>query len=149
MEAETPQLTPQSKGKLRRQTKFLKEYAISARISVAAEQAEIDRWTHYEWLKTDPDYAVRFRDTKELAIQQLEDEAIRRAKDGIDRPITVAGERVDVKEFSDTLLIFMLKAMRPDVYRDRQSIEHTGAGGKPLLDIAAVDELIRQATAEK
>jgi hypothetical protein len=28
-----------------------------------------------------------------------------------------------------TLLIFRLKALRPHLYRDRVSLEHTGAGG--------------------
>ena len=37
-----------------------------------------------------------------------------------------------MREYSDTLLIFMLKARKPDVYRERASIEHTGANGGPL-----------------
>jgi hypothetical protein len=37
-----------------------------------------------------------------------------------------------VRKPSDTLLIFMLKSRRPNTYRERGSIEHTGAGGKPL-----------------
>jgi hypothetical protein len=41
------------------------------------------------------------------------------------RPLTVA-------RVSDTLLIFLLKAKRPQVYRDNAVVEHTGAGGGPL-----------------
>jgi hypothetical protein len=37
-----------------------------------------------------------------------------------------------VRKPSDTLMIFMLKSRRPNTYRERGSIEHTGAGGKPL-----------------
>jgi hypothetical protein len=31
-----------------------------------------------------------------------------------------------VTEYSDTLLIFLLKAKRPEVYRDRTEVKHTG-----------------------
>ncbi len=37
-----------------------------------------------------------------------------------------------VRKPSDTLMIFMLKSRRPNTYRERGSIEHTGPGGKPL-----------------
>ena len=33
---------------------------------------------------------------------------------------------------SDTLLIFMLKARRPEKFKDRQSHEHSGPGGGPI-----------------
>ena len=36
------------------------------------------------------------------------------------------------KEYSDTLLIFLMKGERPDKYKERTSTELTGAGGKPL-----------------
>ena len=63
----------------------------------------------------------------------LEDEAIRRAREGVDEPVFYKGEHCgNVRRYSDTLLIFMLKARKPDVYRKRASIEHTGANGGPL-----------------
>lgn len=37
-----------------------------------------------------------------------------------------------IRRPSDTLMIFMLKARRPNMYRERGSIEHTGPGGKAL-----------------
>lgn len=37
-----------------------------------------------------------------------------------------------VRKPSDTLMIFLLKARRPEVYRERLSMEHTGKGGKDL-----------------
>lgn len=42
-----------------------------------------------------------------------------------------------VRKPSDTLLIFMLKARRPEVYRERHVLEHTGKGGKELPAPAA------------
>lgn len=37
-----------------------------------------------------------------------------------------------VRKPSDTLMIFLLKARRPQVYRERVSMEHTGKDGKDL-----------------
>jgi hypothetical protein len=35
-------------------------------------------------------------------------------------------------EYSDTLLLALLKRFRPNEYRDRQTVEHAGAGGGPI-----------------
>ena len=37
-----------------------------------------------------------------------------------------------VREYSDTLLIFLLKGIMPNKYRDRVQTEHVGFGGSPL-----------------
>ena len=107
-------------------------------MDLAAKAAKIDRASHYYWLREDADYAKRFEQAKEQIAQQLEDEAIRRAYEGVEKPITVAGEREVIREYSDTLLIFLLKGARPEKYRERASFEHTGKDGKPLIDVASV-----------
>ncbi len=127
-----------------RQGAFLAAYAKTARINRAAEAAEVDRSTHYDWLANDPEYSDMFIKARAMAAQQLEDEAVRRAVEGCDRPLGVAGQVVQVREFSDTLLIFLLKGMMPEKYRERSSVEHSGPGGAPLLDLTAVDEFLRR-----
>lgn len=47
-----------------------------------------------------------------------------------------------VRKPSDTLMIFMLKSRRPNTYRERGSIEHTGAGGKPLVPAVAASGVL-------
>jgi hypothetical protein len=79
--------------------------------------AGIDRGTHYHWLK-DPEYKAQFEAAQVQAADMLEDEAIRRAFHGVEKPITVAGKREIIRESSDTLLIFLLKGARPQKYRD-------------------------------
>lgn len=118
---------------------FLAAYAETCSIIRAAKAAEVDRGTHYEWLRKDPGYAVRFHIAKEQAADALEDEAIRRAHEGMDKPVTVAGEKTIIREYSDTLLIFMLKGMRPQKFRD--NVEVTGAGGGPIT--AAIEVVFR------
>ena len=70
----------------------------------------------------------------------LEDEAIRRAKDGVrEKPVYQGGKLVGhVQEYSDTLLIFLLKGARPEKYRDRVQQELSGPGGQTIQLITSV-----------
>jgi hypothetical protein len=112
---------------------FLAAYARTASITKAAKIAKVDRTSHYDWKASDPDYLTAFEAAKELAIETLEDEAIRRAHEGLRKPVYQGGKRVGyVQEYSDTLLIFLLKAARPEKYRERISAEHTGPNGAIL-----------------
>ena len=112
---------------------FLAAYASTCMVTKAAEAAHICRDTHYAWLKSDPEYKAKFGQVQEQVVQALEDECVRRAYHGIQRPVTVAGKRELVTEFSDTLLIFLLKGNRPNKYRDNVRQEVTGTGGAPLI----------------
>lgn len=119
-----------------RQEAFLAAYGQCAVITIAAKHAKISRRTHYDWMKNDPEYAERFRHAHEEAIDLLEAEALRRATRGVERPIMFGGKQVQLqdpkhpddeskqipgvmKEYSDVLLIFLLKGARPEKYRDR------------------------------
>lgn len=62
----------------------------------------------------------------EEAADVLEAEAWRRAVKGVDKPMTVATMREVVKEYSDTLLIFLLKGSKPTKFRDNSFVEHQG-----------------------
>lgn len=106
---------------------FLAAYSQVANIGKAAIVADCARYSHYLWLRDDPGYAEAFRKAKELACDSLEDEAVRRAHEGIDKPVYQGGKKVGVvREYSDTLLIFLLKGAMPDKYRERISQEITG-----------------------
>jgi hypothetical protein len=85
-------------------------------IKAACEAARIARYTYYEWREQHPDFAKDCDDAIEQGTDVLEDIARKRAEDS-----------------SDTLLIFLLKARRSEKYRDTTRLEHTGAGGAPLV----------------
>jgi hypothetical protein len=95
------------------QQAFLAAYSETCSITSAARAAKLNRASHYEWLARDEEYRKVFAKAHEQAADALEDEAVRRAHEGTEKPITVAGEREIVREYSDTLLIFLLKAIRP------------------------------------
>jgi hypothetical protein len=53
----------------------------------------------------------------------LEDEAVRRAYEGVEKPVCQMGKEVGViREYSDTMLIFLLKGLRPAKYRERYDV---------------------------
>ena len=98
-----------------RQQAVLEAYEIYGTVAKACEVARVARSEHYRWLRNRR-YAARFREAEEHAIQALETEARRRAMVGIEKPIFYKGHAVTyVRAFSDGLLMFLLKAKRPDI----------------------------------
>jgi hypothetical protein len=92
--------------------------------------AGITRRTHYDWMKADPAYRDAFEDAAEAVADNLEAEAMRRAREGWPEPVYYQGEVCgSVRKFSDLLLIFMLKALRPDKFRERIDLKHSGKLG--------------------
>ena len=102
------------------QQRFLKAYSTCASITRAAKAAAIERQNHYDWLESDADYQKAFPLVQERAGQALEDAAVERAMVGVKRAIRHKGRVVGhQQEFSDTLLLALLKRFRPELYRDR------------------------------
>lgn len=118
---------------LEKEREFLEALASTCSVAKACTIAKITRQRVYEWREEDPDFAIAWERAKQLGADVLEDEAVRRAHQGIGKPIYYKGELVDtVREYSDTLLIFLLKGAKPDIYKDRISSEVSGPGGGPL-----------------
>lgn len=105
---------------------FLAAFAETGNVTRAAEIVGCARTRHYEWLKDDPDYAADFASVEGHAADRLEQEARRRAVQGVAKPVFYKGDVVGaVQEYSDTLLIFLLKGARPEKYAERQKITAT------------------------
>jgi hypothetical protein len=101
---------------------FIEALTKSPSVTHAAVVAGIDRSTAYREYNNDPAFADLWEDAVNAAIELAEHELYRRAVEGVDKPVTVAGEREIVKEYSDTLLIFFLKTRKPDTYRDISNV---------------------------
>lgn len=105
---------------------FLAEYAECGNISLAAKRVGIERHTPTDLRDKDPEgFGVAFAAAHEEATDKLVAEARRRGLEGWEEPVygRVArdqdGQIGVVRKYSDTLLIFMLKGARPEVYRER------------------------------
>jgi len=113
--------------RLKKQDVFIKWLSRKGNVSAACKKAKIDRSTAYEWRKDDPNFAKRWEEAIEIATEWMEEEARRRAADGVLQPVFQGGKRVgSIRKYSDTLLIFLLKAHKPEKYRDNYHIEHAG-----------------------
>jgi hypothetical protein len=133
---------------------FLKVFGEQGIISRAADQVGIDRNTVYYWQEHDAGFAAAFRQAEARATELLEAEAHRRAVQGVERlkfdrglPLVNpdTGEPYREREYSDTLLIFLLKARNPAKYRDNSRVELTGKDGGPIdIDVEPADRIARR-----
>jgi hypothetical protein len=78
------------------------------------------------WAEHDQEFALAFKQADLQATESLEKEAWRRARDGFAEEVWQHGKLVGtIQRYSDRLLEFMLRARRPDVYRDRVDVSVT------------------------
>lgn len=102
---------------------FLAQLRLTGVVTTACNVAKIGRVTVYEHRQNDPEFARAWDEAREMAADRLEQEAIRRAVDGTNKPVFFQGEIVGFeKEYSDTLLVLLLKAHKPDKYRERSDV---------------------------
>lgn len=94
-------------------------------VSRACERVKISRVRIYEKRAQDPEFAARLEEAKERGVDVLEDEAIRRAFEGIEEPVGFyKGVSYEVRtNYSDALIQFLLKGNRPSKYRERITTE--------------------------
>lgn len=109
------------------QPAFLDAFRSTGMVTAACEAAGVSRSAAYEARQRDEDFALAWHDVEEETTEAMEREAYRRGVEGVERPVYQGGKRVGkVREYSDTLLIFMLKARRPEKYRERYDVNHSG-----------------------
>ena len=106
---------------------FLAAYARCGNVSRATKLAKIGRQSVYNWLDSDPEFKKGFQDANVQACDALELEARRRAVKGTLKPVYQGGVQVGtIREYSDTLLIFLMKGAMPDKYRELK-VNHSGS----------------------
>jgi hypothetical protein len=128
--------------------KFFSTLSCRGNVTDACAASGISRTTIYayergefpaEWGDAErKEWRDREHDARRQAGDRLEAEAFRRGVDGIDEPlIGRVGKDQDgiittVRRYSDGLLTLLLKANRPDKYKDRTATELTGKDGGPI-----------------
>lgn len=146
---------------------FLRALASTANVRAACRAGDVPRTTAYRLRNADP----KFREEWDTAIQDaydlLEEEAWRRAIDGISEPVIHQGRLCEVwigpngeisateqdgyvkrpftvLRYSDGLLTFLLKGGRPEKYRE--NLKHIVEGGdKPVqVEDASIRALLEK-----
>lgn len=98
---------------------FLEELSRTGIVLLASKKAGIGRFAAYKARKSDPKFAEQWDDAVDEAVDLMVAVARSRAVNGTDKPVYQGGRQVGtIREYSDTLLIFLLKAHRPEMFRD-------------------------------
>jgi len=127
-----------------KQIRFLRCFEACASVTQSARWAKIVRRTHYDWLDQSQLYRDAFARAEKIAGRTLEDEAVRRAHEGLRKAVRYKGKIVGWEsEYSDSLMLALLKGFLPDKYREKWSGELTGKDGKPLLAMDAIDKIVQ------
>ena len=111
-----------------KQRAFLAGYVRSKHtVTAAARLSGVSRYRHYEWMRNDPLYREHFEQARMILADMVEEEVYRRAYEGYDTPVIYRGEITDwYKSYSDALAMFMLRKLRPEVYRDNAGLPFEG-----------------------
>lgn len=120
---------------------FLNALSKSPSVAAAANAARVNRSYVYEVRGEDKGFATAWDNAINVSLDLAEDELYRRGVKGYDEPVFYQGEQKSkVRKFSDTLLIFLLKAHRPEKYREMIQQQLTGKDGGPIeiADIEAI-----------
>ena len=109
-------LTPPSKA----QALFLERIAAGDSVTDACRYAKVDRVQFEIWRLEDEGFTVRLALAQQDRIDKAEQEAFRRAVDGVTDDVYYQGDVVGQKQiYSDGLLQFLLKGNRAEKYGDK------------------------------
>ena len=107
---------------------FLKVLQATCNVTEAASRAGVSRARVYKLRETSTKFRAQWKESEAIATDILAMEVRRRAMTGVKEPVYYLGKVVGhIQKPSDTLAIFLLKAHRPEMYRDNFSIDHKGA----------------------
>jgi hypothetical protein len=105
------------------EVKFYEALCEMPNVSRACRICNVSRAAAYDRYKTDPAFKQLWDEGIEIGVDGLEEEAWRRSK-GYEEPLhhqgLLTGETVT--KFSTTLHVLLLKAHRPDKYRERSEV---------------------------
>lgn len=111
-----------------RHSVFLEHLAKDGNVSAACEMAKYNRVRAYKLRNEESDkgraFKAKWEAALDLGIEAHEDEITRRAFLGHSKPVwykgVICGEEV---VYSDTLAMFLMKAHRPDKFKERSVVE--------------------------
>lgn len=119
--------------------KFIECLLTGCTISGAVRKCKIHISLPYQRRKTDAEFRKVWKEAAQINTKLMEEEAVRRAYHGTLKPVYHKGVKIGhVREYSDTLMIFLLKARNPAKYRD--GLNADGGNGSFVLNVNIVNE---------
>ena len=124
------------------QRAFIAALAETGIVAHAAKAAKVGTAAVYSLREVDAAFAEEWRLARESAADRMETEALRRAIEGTLEPVYGSGgyregtKKVgSIRRYSDTLLIFLLKGIRPEKYRERRELSGS-------LEVKSLSDLV-------
>lgn len=116
--------------------RFLDTLARTGNLAVAYDVSGVSHHRLNVLRKDDAEFAELWDRAIEAGIDTLESEAIHRALEGIEEVVYYHGEQIGtVRRYSDGLLIFLLKALRPEKYGDNPKVKEDESVTELLREI--------------
>lgn len=126
----------------KRQKIFLRYLAETGKPIEAARRAGYSNTASLQKKRReDETFAERWDNALQAAADRMEQEAVRRATDGVLEPHFYKGRVTGyTRKYSDSLLMFLLRGLRPDRYRETVNVNSnvTGRIGVAVLPMTAV-----------
>lgn len=106
---------------------FIAELMKFPNVSAACEVCGISWSTAHRHKIADAEFSEAWDMAKRKAADLLEQAMYQRAEAGYLKPVFQGGKKVgEIREFSESTGIFMLKGLKPEVYGDKQKVELSG-----------------------
>lgn len=127
-----------SSGKGDWRKRFLAAMSKMPNVTKACIAARITTGRAYQVYRDDNEFKKAWDEAALEGVERLEAEAWRRANNGVSKGVWMRGPKgkplkvETVKAYSDTLMIFLLKAHKPDKYHENVRTQITGADGGPV-----------------
>lgn len=131
--------------------RFLAVLIETGNVSEAARAVNVSRNAVYLLKERDVGFAKLWDEAVETSIDALELEARRRALHGYEKPVWYKGEQVGtMTEYSDRLIELLLKAHRPNKFRERVELSQGQSSGeaeqmRELIQAARNDPKLKKA----
>jgi hypothetical protein len=110
---------------------------------LACDAVGISYMTYLRATQNDPQFVELLEIADKQAGDMLEAEAYRRAYTGIDEPVYQQGELVGFKKnYSDKLLLVLMKANNPGKYTEKSEVNYTGTIEHKVIN-EAKDSLLK------
>ena len=107
-----------------RRRAFLEALETGAVVSRAARTADIATSTLYRWRQQQPKFRKDWAAALDVALDELEGALVRRAIEGVAKPIVYGGKEVaTVHQYSDALAMFLLRSKRPEIYDRERAVQ--------------------------
>lgn len=99
----------------------------------AAAMVGVSGQAVYNARKADPEFDAAYEEAREAYYDKLEQEAARRAYEGVTEPVIGGKDRDEivtyVRKYSDQMMMFLLRGGRPDKFRENVKVDASVNGG--------------------